>query len=160
MYRDWGMMTPSFSNGAAYADLDNDGDLDMIVNNIDDEAHVYRNMSREKDPVNHQFLQIRFVGDSLNKNGFGAWAELHYDKGKQQVYENTPYRGYLSTIQAIAHFGLGNRTIVDSVIIKWPNGKMQLLRNVQANQILKVDIKNARPELFFCKGNGCFQFHV
>jgi ASPIC and UnbV/FG-GAP-like repeat len=147
----WGMMTPSFSNGAAYVDLDNDGDLDMIVNNIDDEAHIYRNMSRERDPDNQHFLQIQFAGDSLNKNGFGAWAELHYDKGKQQVYENTPYRGYLSTIQAIAHFGLGNRTTVDSVIIKWPNGKMQLLRNVLSNQLLKVDIKNADLNYSFAK---------
>ena len=114
---DWGLMAPSFSNGAAYADLDNDGDLDLIVNNIDDEAHIYRNMSRERDPDNHHFLQIKFAGDSLNKNGLGAWAELHYDHGKQQVYENTPYRGYLSTIQDIAHFGLGHLSMVDSVII-------------------------------------------
>jgi hypothetical protein len=148
---DWGLMTSSFSNGAAYADLDNDGDLDLIVNNIDDEAHIYRNMSRERDPDNHHFLQIQFAGDSLNKNGFGAWAELHYDKGKFQIYENTPYRGYLSTIQAIAHFGLGNKSSVDSVIIKWPNGKMQLLRNVQANQVLKVDIKNANLNYSFAK---------
>jgi hypothetical protein len=147
----WGLMTPSFSNGAAYADLDNDGDLDMIVNNIDDEVHIYRNMSRERDPDNQHFLQIQFAGDSLNKNGLGAWAELHYDKGKQQVYENTPYRGYLSTIQAIAHFGLGNRTTVDSVIIRWPNGKMQLLQNVQSNQMLKADIKNADLNYSFAK---------
>lgn len=104
---DWGLLTPSFSNGAAYADLDNDGDLDFIVNNIDDEAHIYRNMSRERDPDNHHFLQVQFAGDRLNKDGLGTWVELHYDKGKQQVYENTPYRGYLSTIQNIAHFGLG-----------------------------------------------------
>jgi hypothetical protein len=148
---DWGLMAPSFSNGAAYADLDNDGDLDLIVNNIDDEAHVYRNMSRERDPDNHHYLQIQFAGDSLNKNGFGAWAELHYDKGKQQVYENTPYRGYLSTIQDIAHFGLGNKSIVDSVIIKWPNGKMQLMLNVKANQLLKVNIKNADLKYSFEK---------
>jgi len=148
---EWGMMVPSFSNGAAYADLDNDGDLDLIVNNIDDEAHVYRNMSRERDPDNHHFLQIKFAGDSLNKNGLGAWAELHYDKGKQQIYENTPYRGYLSTIQDIAHFGLGKISIVDSVIIKWPNGKMQLLRDVKANQVLQVNIKNAELNYSFEK---------
>jgi ASPIC and UnbV/FG-GAP-like repeat len=149
--QDWGMMTPSFSNGAAYADLDNDGDLDMIVNNINDEAHIYRNMSRERDPDNHHFLDIQFAGDSLNKNGLGAWAELHYDSGKQQVYENTPYRGYLSTIQAVAHFGLGKKSSVDSVVIKWPNGKMQLLRNVQANQVLKANIKNANLNFSFAR---------
>jgi hypothetical protein len=158
---EWGMMTPSFSNGAAYADLDNDGDLDLIVNNIDDEAHVYRNMSRERDPDNHHFLQIKFAGDSLNKNGLGAWAELHYDKGKQQIYENTPYRGYLSTIQDIAHFGLGKISIVDSVIIKWPNGKMQLLRDVKTNQVLQVNIKNAELNYSFEKerlaGNSLFK---
>ncbi len=148
---DWGMMAPSFSNGAAYADLDNDGDLDLIVNNIDDEAHIYRNMSRERDPDNHHYLQIKFAGDSLNRNGLGAIAELHYDKGKQQVYENTPYRGYLSTIQDIAHFGLGKISTVDSVIIKWPNGKMQLLRNVKANQVLQVSIKNANLNYSFAK---------
>jgi len=148
---EWGMMAPSFSNGAAYADLDNDGDLDLIVNNIDDEAHVYRNMSRERDPDNHHYLQIKFAGGSLNKNGLGAWAELHYDKGKQQIYENTPYRGYLSTIQDIAHFGLGKISIVDSVIIKWPNGKMQLLRDVKANQVLHVNIKNAELNYSFEK---------
>ncbi len=148
---DWGLMAPSFSNGAAYADLDNDGDLDLIVNNIDDEAHIYRNMSRERDPDNHHYLQIQFAGDSLNKNGIGAWVELHYDNGKQQVYENTPYRGYLSTIQDIAHFGLGNRSNVDSVIVKWPNGKMQLIRNVKANQSLLVEIKNAGLNYSFAK---------
>ena len=141
--KDWGLMKPSFSNGAAYADLDNDGDLDLIVNNINDEAHIYRNMTREKDPENHHYLQIKFDGDSLNRNGFGAWAELHYDGGKQQVYENTPYRGYLSTIQDIAHFGLGDLKTVDSVIIKWPNGTMQLLQHVPSNQVLEVNIRDA-----------------
>jgi len=139
----WGLTATSFSNGAAYADLDNDGDLDMIVNNIDDEASVYRNMSRERNAKENHYLDIEFAGDSLNKKGIGAWAELHYDHGKQQVYENTPYRGYLSTIQDMAHFGLGKNPSIDSVLIKWPNGKMQLIRNVKADQVLKVNIHQA-----------------
>jgi ASPIC and UnbV/FG-GAP-like repeat len=141
---DWGLMKPGFSNGAAYADLDGDGDLDLIVNNIDDEAHIYRNMSRERDPENQHFLQVSFAGDSLNKGGFGAWVELHYDGGKQQVYENTPYRGYLSTIQDIAHFGLGKLKAVDTVLVKWPDGKMQQWLNVKADQVLVADHRNAR----------------
>jgi hypothetical protein len=140
----WGLMTPGFSNGAAYADLDGDGDLDLVVNNIDDEAHIYRNMSVEHDPENNHYLQVAFAGDTLNKGGFGAWVELHYGGGKQQVYENTPYRGYLSTIQDIAHFGLGQLTAVDTVLVKWPDGKMQEWLNVKANQVLVADHRNAR----------------
>jgi len=144
--KDWGMMAPGFSNGAAYVDLDNDGAMDLVVNNIDDEAHIYRNVSRDNDTANNHYLQIKLSGDSKNRNGFGAWIELHYDHGKQQVYENTPYRGYLSTIQDIAHFGLGNIHIVDSIIVKWPNKKIQLLRNVKADQLLKINISDATPD--------------
>ena len=137
---EWGMSLPSFSNGAAYADLDNDGDLDYVVNNIADKAFVYKNNSREVNQSN--YLDIKFAGDSLNKNGLGAFAELHYN-GAQQVFENTPYRGYLSSVTPVAHFGLGSVAKIDSVIIKWPNGQMQLIQNVKANQLLTADIKNA-----------------
>jgi len=146
---DWGMLTPGFSNGAAYADLDNDGDLDLVINNVDDEARIYRNMSRERHPEDGHYLRVSFAGDSLNKSGFGTWVELHYDSGRQQVYENNPYRGYLSTLQNVAHFGLGKTTSVDSVIIRWPNGKMQLLRHVACDQVLKVDSRDARVPYAF-----------
>jgi hypothetical protein len=142
MSKDWGLMKPGFSNGAAYADLDGDGDMDLVVNNIDDEAHIYRNMSREREP-DHHFLQIAFHGDTLNKGGFGAVAELHYGGGQRQVYENTPYRGYLSTIEDIAHFGLGKVRVVDTVIIKWPDGKMQVMRGVSTDQVITVDWNKA-----------------
>src|SRR6185312_4117084 len=139
----WGLTEASFSNGAAYADLDNDGDMDLVVNNINDEAMIYKNMSRETNRTSSNYLQIKFEGSKQNINGLGAFVELHYEKGKQQVWENTPYRGYLSSDQDVAHFGLGKNNTVDSVIIKWPNGKMQILQNVKANQLLKVNIKNA-----------------
>jgi hypothetical protein len=139
----WGLSLPTFSNGAVYADLNNDGAMDMIVNNIDDEALIYKNTSREKDKDHTHYLQIKFTGNKQNINGIGAWADIYYDKNKHQVYENTPYRGYLSTIQNIAHFGLGANTLIDSVVIKWPNGKKQTMQKVKADQLLKVSIANA-----------------
>ena len=141
---DWGLTDATFSNGAAYADLDNDGDMDMIINNINDEASVYENTMMDTKSKEQHYLSIKLTGDSLNINGIGAWIELHYDKGKEQAYEQTPYRGYLSSIQLNPHFGLGNIDVVDSVIIKWPDGKKQLLKNIAANQTLKIDKANAK----------------
>lgn len=145
----WGLGAPSFSNGAVYADLDNDGDMDVIINNIDDEAMIYRNTSRERNPNSSHYLNIKFCGGPNNRDGIGAWADIYYDHGKHQVYENTPFRGYLSTIQNIAHFGLGRITRLDSVVIRWQNQKKQTLKNVKSDQVLQVDIKNAiNPYVF------------
>jgi ASPIC and UnbV/FG-GAP-like repeat len=151
MSKEWGFTATTFSNGAAYADLDNDGAIDLVINNINDEASVYRNTSMDNKKGNNHYLNIQFAGDSLNRNGLGAIAELHYGQGKIQVYENTPYRGYLSTIQNIAHFGLGKTQTVDSVLIKWPNGKLQLLLQVPTDQLLKVNVKNAAVPYTFSK---------
>jgi hypothetical protein len=134
----WGLTTPSFSNGAAWADLDNDGDLDFVVNNINDEAMVYRNTLRDKQPDSSHYLRIHLQGSNNNRNGLGAFIELYY-QGKQQVYEQTPVRGYLSSVQTDAHFGLGAYTQVDSVCIKWPDGKMQVLQQVHADQVITID---------------------
>ncbi|MFL5742456.1 MAG: VCBS repeat-containing protein [Flavisolibacter sp.] len=145
---DWGLSEPSFSNGAVYADLDNDGDLDMVINNINDEAFVYENNSSD-DRSSHHYLQVQFKGDAPNINGIGSSAEIYYDHGKKQLYENSPYRGYLSTDQALAHFGLGTANQIDSLVIKWPNRKKQVFWNVQADQLIKAEMKNAQEPFSF-----------
>jgi enediyne biosynthesis protein E4 len=145
----WGLDLPTFSNGAAYADLDKDGDLDMVINNINDEALVYENTIAHRKAADH-YLQLSFKGSNENLNGIGTWVELYYG-GKMQAYENTPYRGYLSSLASSPHFGLGHVEKVDSLLIKWPEGKMQRLRNVRTNQRLVVDVKNANLEYSFDK---------
>jgi hypothetical protein len=141
----WGLSAATFSNGAAYADLDNDGDLDLVINNINDEASVYKNtLSDEKDAKKH-FLTINLKGSNINRNGLGAWIELYYN-GQQQVYEQNPYRGYLSSIQIQPHFGLGAVNTIDSLVVKWPGGKKQVLKNVSANRVITVDINDAKED--------------
>ena len=137
----WGLAQPSFSNGAVYADLDNDGDLDVIVNNINDEASVYRNNLMDAKPKNKHYLSVHLKGDSLNRNGLGTWIELYYGSNKQ-VYEQTPYRGYLSTVQLDAHFGLTVSSI-DSLIVKWANGSEEVMKNVSVDRTIEADIKHA-----------------
>jgi hypothetical protein len=136
--KDWGLSMASFASGAAYADLDNDGRPDLIINNINDEAFVYKNENR----ANGNYLTVKLIGDRMNRNGFGALIGIYYN-GKQQVYEQSPYRGYLSTMQVDPHFGLGNASKIDSLVVKWPDGKMQKLTGVDANQVLVLDHKNA-----------------
>ncbi|HET9824171.1 MAG TPA: VCBS repeat-containing protein, partial [Chitinophagaceae bacterium] len=140
---DWGLTMPTFSNGAAYVDLDNDGDMDMVINNINDEAFIYENSTNAKNKTRSNYLQIKFKGDNHDADGLGAWAEIYYNKGQKQFYENSPYRGYLSTMESGAFFGLGNVSVVDSVIIRWPGNKKQKITNVKTNQVLSVDVKNA-----------------
>ncbi|QJW90461.1 VCBS repeat-containing protein [Spirosoma taeanense] len=144
----WGLKTPSFSNGAAYGDLDNDGDVDYVVNNINDSAFVYRNNLVESKRAKANYLRVKFVGPAQNRMGLGATVELHYGNQKQ-VYEHTPYRGYLSTVEPVAHFGLGATATINEVRIIWPglNGqpqRQQVLRNVKPNQVLTADVRNAR----------------
>jgi hypothetical protein len=148
---DWGLMRPSFSNGAAYADLDNDGYPDLVVNNINDEAGIFRNRSREIVKEQHHWLKIKFNGDSLNRNGLGARVEIHYDHGKQQVYENSPYRGYLSTVPDMAFFGLGTVNVVDTVLVRWPGGQTELLKEVKTDQLLQVNIASAQGHFDYSK---------
>ena len=135
------MDLPAFSNGAAYADLDNDGDMDYVVNNINDEAFLYRNNSREMSKGGH-YLQVKLAGDSLNKNGLGAFIEFTIMENNRFMKTHLIVAIYLQYF-LLAHFGLGATESVDSVIIKWPGGKMQLLQDVKADQLLLANIKSA-----------------
>lgn len=136
----WGLSEPSYSNGSAYADLDNDGDLDLIMNNIDDEAFLYKNQSDKY--LQNNYLKVKFKGDSLNQSGIGAKLKLAYSK-KQQVYEHYIHKGYKSTVYNIAHFGLGKDSIIQTLEVTWPDGKSQVLRNIKPNQLLTLAYKDA-----------------
>jgi hypothetical protein len=142
----WGLGTETFSNGAAYADFDGDGDLDMIINNINDKALLYRNNSREMGSAATHYLRINLAGSPHNINGHGTWAEIYYGDGKMQVWEFSPYRGYLSTHENTAHFGTGEADFIDSLVIKWPHGKMSILRNLQADQTITLNVADAQFE--------------
>lgn len=143
---EWGFTQPSFSNGAAYADLDNDGDLDYVVNNINDSAFIFQNRLVETRPQQANWLNIKFVGSKENRNGLGAAVEIFYQKEKRQYVENSPYRGYLSSVEMGAHFGLDSVKVVDSLRVVWPTGRMEIIRNVPANQVLELKFDNAKPQ--------------
>lgn len=143
----WGLNEPCFSSGAAYVDLDNDGDLDYVINNINETAAVYENTLNEKTNTRANFLQVKFRGSEKNRNGLGATVAIYYNNGHRQVYENTPYRGYLSTVNDIAHFGLGKIAVIDSLVIGWPGGYKQTLKQIAANQVLEVGIQDALPSV-------------
>jgi hypothetical protein len=143
---EWGMAEPTFSNGAAYADFDNDGDLDVVINNINDKAILYENEFGNKSDTANHYLQITFNGNAPNTNGFGTWVKLFYKDG-QQAYEHYNVRGYLSSVSSIAHFGVGNISSIDSIVVIWPDNKLQKLHNVKTNQLLTVKQSEAK-ELF------------
>ncbi|RYZ62923.1 MAG: RNA-binding protein [Chitinophagaceae bacterium] len=128
----WGLDEEAFSNGGAYADLDNDGDLDLLVNNINGAAFVYENKSNSVKSKAANTLILKLAGEGKNRNAIGAKVSV-YTKGATLYYEHQPMRGYLSTVDDRAYFGLGANTAADSVKIVWPNGKVSLLTNVPAN---------------------------
>lgn len=144
----WGIKKPSFSNGAAYADLDNDGDLDYVVNNINDSASVYLNNTIQMSPEKSNYLRIKLKGGGQNIQGIGANVEIKYNHGDVQFYECTPYRGYLSTIESTVHFGLGKFQQIDELTVTWPNLKKQIIKNIKSNQVITVEEKNATLKVF------------
>lgn len=160
----WGLQLPSFSNGAAYADFDNDGDLDIVVNNIDDAAFLYRNRAADKlgfwDYLRHplelwhrltgdakptpNYLRVKLIGGENNRAALGAKVDVYAD-GQHQAIEQSPYRGYKSTVDPTLHFGLGHVGLIDSVVVRWLNGQRTVRTRIPVNQTFTINQANALP---------------
>lgn len=140
----WGFQELSCSNGAAYADLDNDGDLDLLVNNVGQAAFLYENLSENFGSNN--YLRVRLKGKETNIGGIGSTLKLSSGT-EEQYYENYSSQGYESSVDPIIHFGLGDAQKADKLEIWWPDGAYQLLTNVSSNQILELDWGDAEKPL-------------
>ncbi len=140
----WGITSPSYSNGAAYADLNNDGRLDLIINNINEEATIYKNIG---DSSRH-FLTLSFRGNDENTKGIGCKAYL-FHKGKIQYQQLMLTRGFQSSSEPRLHFGLDTLSTVDSVLVVWTNQRYQLLNNVKANEALMLKETDAKDTFLY-----------
>ncbi|MGZ5253801.1 MAG: VCBS repeat-containing protein, partial [Flavitalea sp.] len=142
-----GLKKASISHGAAHADFDNDGDLDLVVNNMNMEAFLWKNETRKHntDSTNN-FLSVQLQGPKQNPGGIGSKIIL-FAGNQQQMLEQSPVRGYLSSVDYRLHFGVGNLRMIDSLVISWPDGKTQRLNQVKTNQELKLLYSNAVDSL-------------
>src|SRR5256714_8824687 len=133
----WGIDTPSFSSGAAYGDLDGDGAVDLVVNNVNQEAFVYRNNARTLTP--NRFLQVRLEGTGANRFAIGAKVTL-WSGGQQFFQEEEPTRGFQSSVDYVLTFGVGPRDTLDSVKVEWPDreARVSVMRRVAVNQRLTI----------------------
>ena len=139
----WGLDQPSFSNGAVILDLDLDGDLDYVVNNINDPAFVFENKLNEQEKAPN-YLRIKLTGPKSNPDGLGAKVWVKYGQGKLGYQEMQVVRGYMSSTEPVLHFGLDSVATVEEVLVVWPDGKSNKLTQVTANQVLPVTYTAAK----------------
>ncbi|WP_462253179.1 VCBS repeat-containing protein [Ekhidna sp.] len=131
----WNLDQKGFSNGSAYGDLDNDGDLDLVVNNIDSVSWIYKNTLNDQGKSN--FLRVRLKGKSSNSYGIGSKITI-YANGSQQTNHVMLSRGFQSSVEPISHFGLGSINSVDSIVVNWPDGGVSTIAGVQGNQTISI----------------------
>src|SRR6056297_16749 len=145
----WGFDEPGYSTGSVYADLDNDGDLDLIVNNTNSEAGIYRNNTIETESsVQSNWLKVKLAGTERNTNGLGTVLDLYFGNGAHQKHEQSVYRGYLSSVDPLLHFGTGEHAVLDSLKISYHLGNMRYektLYQVETNQVLHVELTSFDP---------------
>lgn len=152
---DYGLSVKGFSNGASYADLDLDGDLDLVVNHLDMTSQIFENQIENKTGSN--YLRLKLIGKEDNSFGIGAKVLAYFNNQKEMVELQTT-RGYESSVDPIVHFGVGNNELIDSLQIYWPKGGLQTLRDIKVNQLitlkqeqqpLKGTSKNNIPKAIF-----------
>jgi enediyne biosynthesis protein E4 len=134
----WGLDKKVNSNGVAYADLDNDGDLDLIVNNMSAPASIYKNNSVGN------YITIKLIGGNKNKNAIGAKVKI-FTKNKKQYQEVYASRGYQSSVSYVLNFGLGDEKVIDKIEVVWDNGSVSVLENTTANQTIVMDSNDNSP---------------
>ncbi|MFL5612635.1 MAG: VCBS repeat-containing protein [Gemmatimonadaceae bacterium] len=137
----WGLATPSFSNGAVYVDLDNSGALDLVVNNINAPAAIYRNRARELNGAH--YIAVRLRGSQANTQAIGAAVTI-VAGGKRQMLEAFPTRGFLSSVDSRLHFGLGKAAIVDTLTVVWPDRRSQVLTHLTADRMIELSESSGR----------------
>lgn len=144
----WFEETPTFSNGCAYADLDNDGDLDLVINNQDEEVSIIQN-----NQITNNHVKIRLEGPSKNRNGIGSKVIL-YSQNKEQYQELYPSNNYLSSSSNELIFGIGQDTLIDSLKVIWPDNKVTITSNLMANENYRVSYSKAMESLNLKKQKG------
>jgi len=153
---EWGLATPSHSNGAAYGDLDNDGDLDLVINNVNMPPFLYRNNTRELEATN--FISLSLQGADSNPDAIGAKATIFY-QGQRSYQELIPMRGFKSAVDQRLHFGLGQITLIDSIHIHWPDGQCSRHYEIQTNQFLVLKQSAALPGKELAPPEPLWVFH-